>query len=127
MRKLCVSVSDTVCVRQRKEKKKEVSPTSSCRDRFRTSINVLGDAYGAAIVYRLSRADLQRIDAAEARRRLVTISREQTISSSSQTTTQLPLLSHKEPVLNPPERPPESPTGSPPESSYEKRLSTALS
>lgn len=34
----------------------------SPRDRFRTSVNVLGDAYGAGIVHHLSRADLDRMD-----------------------------------------------------------------
>ena len=33
-----------------------------CRDRFRTSVNVLGDAYGAGIVHHLSKADLERMD-----------------------------------------------------------------
>lgn len=32
------------------------------RDRFRTMINVLGDAYGAGIVQKLSRRDLKRMD-----------------------------------------------------------------
>ncbi|KAL8625646.1 hypothetical protein ACOMHN_043921 [Nucella lapillus] len=31
-------------------------------DRFRTSVNVLGDAYGAGIVHHLSRTDLKRMD-----------------------------------------------------------------
>ncbi|KAK7100835.1 excitatory amino acid transporter 3-like [Littorina saxatilis] len=31
-------------------------------DRFRTSVNVLGDAYGAGIVHHLSRADIERMD-----------------------------------------------------------------
>lgn len=31
-------------------------------DRFRTAVNVLGDAYGAGIVHHLSRADLERMD-----------------------------------------------------------------
>ena len=39
----------------------------SCRDRFRTSVNILGDAYGAAIVHKLSLADLQQMDGAESR------------------------------------------------------------
>ena len=33
-----------------------------CRDRFRTSVNVLGDAFGAGIVHHLSRDDLARED-----------------------------------------------------------------
>lgn len=33
------------------------------RDRLRTSINVLGDAYGAGIVYHLTKDDLARMDA----------------------------------------------------------------
>lgn len=32
------------------------------RDRFRTMINVLGDAYGAAIVQKLSKRELERMD-----------------------------------------------------------------
>lgn len=32
-------------------------------DRLRTSINVLGDAYGAGIVYHLSKDELDRMDA----------------------------------------------------------------
>ena len=36
------------------------------RDRIRTSINVLGDAYGAGIVYHLNRESLRKQDAAEA-------------------------------------------------------------
>ncbi|UYV68777.1 SLC1A2 [Cordylochernes scorpioides] len=31
-------------------------------DRIRTSINVLGDAYGAAIIYKLTKEDLLRHD-----------------------------------------------------------------
>lgn len=34
-----------------------------CRDRIRTSINVLGDAYGAGIVYHMSKAELDQMDA----------------------------------------------------------------
>ena len=36
--------------------------TRYCRDRIRTSINVVGDAYGAGIVYHLSRAELAEQD-----------------------------------------------------------------
>ncbi|XP_076311606.1 excitatory amino acid transporter-like [Tachypleus tridentatus] len=36
-------------------------------DRLRTSINVLGDAFGAGIVYHLSKAELEKIDAEHAR------------------------------------------------------------
>lgn len=32
------------------------------RDRIRTSINVLGDGYGAGIVYHLSKAELDKMD-----------------------------------------------------------------
>lgn len=32
------------------------------RDRFRTAINVLGDAYGAGIVQKLSKRELERMD-----------------------------------------------------------------
>lgn len=35
---------------------------SIARDRFRTSVNVLGDAFGAGIVHHLSLADLQKED-----------------------------------------------------------------
>ena len=35
-------------------------------DRLRTSINVLGDAYGAGIVYHLSKDELDRMDAERA-------------------------------------------------------------
>ncbi len=31
-------------------------------DRFRTAINVLGDSYGAGIVYHLSKKDLEQMD-----------------------------------------------------------------
>lgn len=34
------------------------------RDRFRTMINVLGDAYGAGIIQKLSRRELKRMDLA---------------------------------------------------------------
>lgn len=33
------------------------------RDRIRTSVNVLGDAFGAGIVYHLSKAELDQMDA----------------------------------------------------------------
>lgn len=33
------------------------------RDRFRTSVNVVGDSYGAGIVYHLSKAELEALDA----------------------------------------------------------------
>lgn len=33
-----------------------------CRDRIRTSINVLGDAYGAGIVYHYVREELEKVD-----------------------------------------------------------------
>lgn len=33
------------------------------RDRFRTSVNVVGDSYGAGIVYHLSKAELDELDA----------------------------------------------------------------
>lgn len=36
---------------------------SSLRDRFRTSVNVVGDSYGAGIVYHLSKAELEELDA----------------------------------------------------------------
>ena len=35
------------------------------RDRCRTSINVLGDSYGAGIVYKLSKAELDEADRRE--------------------------------------------------------------
>lgn len=35
---------------------------SVLRDRFRTVINVLGDCFGAGIVFHYSKADLQRMD-----------------------------------------------------------------
>lgn len=36
--------------------------TRHFRDRFRTMINVLGDAYGAGIVQKLSMRELERMD-----------------------------------------------------------------
>ena len=42
-------------------------------DRFRTSVNVLGDAVGAGIVHHLSREDLAREDEEEERARLQTV------------------------------------------------------
>ena len=42
-------------------------------DRFRTSVNVLGDAFGAGIVHHLSREDLAREDEEEERARLQTV------------------------------------------------------
>lgn len=33
-----------------------------CRDRMRTSVNVVGDSFGAGIVYHLSKAELDNID-----------------------------------------------------------------
>ena len=37
------------------------------RDRFRTSVNVVGDSYGAGIVYYLSKDELDMFDAQQAR------------------------------------------------------------
>lgn len=37
------------------------------RDRFRTSVNVVGDSYGAGIVYHLSKAELDALDAQHAK------------------------------------------------------------
>ena len=42
-------------------------------DRFRTSVNVLGDAFGAGIVHHLSKEDLAREDEEEERARLQTV------------------------------------------------------
>ncbi|KAM6960977.1 excitatory amino acid transporter 2-like isoform 2-T2 [Aplochiton taeniatus] len=36
-------------------------------DRFRTSVNVVGDSYGAGIVYHLSKAELEELDAHQAK------------------------------------------------------------
>lgn len=36
---------------------------SFLRDRFRTSVNVVGDSYGAGIVYHMSKAELDELDA----------------------------------------------------------------
>lgn len=33
------------------------------RDRFRTSVNVVGDSFGAGIVYHMSKAELEALDA----------------------------------------------------------------
>ena len=41
--------------------------SSTCRDRFRTSVNVVGDSYGAGIVYHLSKDELDSFDAQQAR------------------------------------------------------------
>lgn len=37
------------------------------RDRFRTSVNVVGDSYGAGIVYHMSKAELDELDAQTAK------------------------------------------------------------
>lgn len=37
------------------------------RDRFRTSVNVVGDSYGAGIVYHLSKHELDMFDAQQAK------------------------------------------------------------
>ena len=39
------------------------SPVLKLRDRFRTSVNVVGDSYGAGIVYHLSKLELDELDA----------------------------------------------------------------
>lgn len=39
----------------------------TCRDRFRTSVNVVGDSYGAGIVYHLSKDELDSFDAQQVR------------------------------------------------------------
>lgn len=39
----------------------------TCRDRFRTSVNVVGDSYGAGIVYHLSKDELDTFDAQQVR------------------------------------------------------------
>lgn len=39
----------------------------TCRDRFRTSVNVIGDSYGAGIVYHLSKHELDSFDSQQAR------------------------------------------------------------
>lgn len=39
----------------------------SNRDRFRTSVNVVGDSYGAGIVYHLSKDELDMFDAQQIR------------------------------------------------------------
>lgn len=40
---------------------------SLLRDRFRTSVNVVGDSYGAGIVYHMSKAELEELDAQTAK------------------------------------------------------------
>uniref|UniRef100_A0A671NID4 Amino acid transporter n=1 Tax=Sinocyclocheilus anshuiensis TaxID=1608454 RepID=A0A671NID4_9TELE len=44
-----------------------ISSFVSLRDRFRTSVNVVGDSYGAGIVYHLSKAELDALDAQHAK------------------------------------------------------------
>lgn len=41
--------------------------SSTCRDRFRTSVNVVGDSYGAGIVYHLSKDELDSYDSTQTR------------------------------------------------------------
>lgn len=41
--------------------------TPKNRDRFRTSVNVVGDSYGAGIVYHLSKDELDSFDAQQAK------------------------------------------------------------
>lgn len=43
--------------------KPTLSPVTPLRDRFRTSVNVVGDSYGAGIVYHMSKAELEELDA----------------------------------------------------------------
>ena len=43
-----------------------VSPKKN-RDRFRTSVNVVGDSYGAGIVYHLSKDELDLFDAQQSK------------------------------------------------------------
>ena len=44
-----------------------LSPPPTRRDRFRTSVNVVGDSYGAGIVYHLSKDELDSFDAQQGR------------------------------------------------------------
>ncbi|KAJ3596453.1 hypothetical protein NHX12_002860 [Muraenolepis orangiensis] len=46
-------------------------------DRFRTSVNVMGDSYGAAIVYHLSKAELDELDANTAKNDNIEMSKTQ--------------------------------------------------
>lgn len=39
------------------------TPVLLIRDRFRTSVNVVGDSFGAGIVYHMSKAELEALDA----------------------------------------------------------------
>jgi len=45
-----------------KSSRRELHVLFLCSDRLRTSVNVLGDSFGAAVVAHLSRAELEEID-----------------------------------------------------------------
>lgn len=57
------TTKDTLLPIQSIEFQPLLCPRSLIRDRFRTSVNVVGDSYGAGIVYHLSKAELEELDA----------------------------------------------------------------
>lgn len=57
------------------------NPFALSRDRFRTSVNVMGDSYGAAIIYHLSKAELDELDAHTAKSDNIEMTKTQTQSS----------------------------------------------
>jgi solute carrier family 1 (high affinity glutamate transporter) protein 2 len=74
-------------------------------DRIRTSVNVLGDSFGAGIVYHLSRAELEAYDAMEAEKERLDRQHHPRDNSFEMDETTTPLTGGQQPDNNNPVRP----------------------